>query len=381
MKSLRSGSVAACLLVAIVLLAACGSKSSKASSTTTAAATDTSSFCKSFQTANGLSSDTDIATTKATFAQLDAAAPAGVKSDFDAVNAKVQAASTTNDLTIAAVGDSQFQPTMDRITNWVKANCGFDPNASGSSTTTSSAASSSTGSPTVTQLPGQTATSVAFLSPTGNIACQIDTNPAAGSVDGHGNAIKSSAECQTTKPDQSASVAEDGTVTECSATQPNQASAGPCAGNPGDNTPTLAYGNQVVVAPFRCISATDGVTCALIQADGPGKGFRISRSGIVDTGSDSASAGSVDNCTESQLSAALPAGMSTGLVWNSAGGFGCAGGYAFAFPTQHSPSGPDITVTALFQLQNGTWVKIDRAQPCQDHSVPAAIYQPACGSN
>jgi len=257
----------------------------------------------------------------------------------------------------------------------------------GASTTTSQAATGSTAapsssaSPTVTQLPGQTATSVAFLSPTGNISCEINTSPAAGSVDANGNAVKSSAECQTTKPAQSASLAEDGTVTECSAAQPNPAAAGGCIGNPGDSTPTLAYGNQVMVAPFRCISATNGVTCALIQADGPGKGFLISRSGIVETGTQSAAAGSADNCTESLLSAALPAGMSTGMVWDSAGGFGCAGGYAYAYPTQHSGSGQDITVTALFQLQNGTWVKIDRAQPCQDHSVPAAIYQPACGTN
>ena len=381
MKSRRSGAVAACLLIGIVLLAACGSKSSKAASSTTVAATDTSSFCKTFQSDNGLSSsDTDIATTKAAFAKLDAEAPAAIKSDLDALNTKVQAANTTNDLTVVAVSDAQFQPTMDRVTAWVTTNCGFDPNSSGSSTT-STAAGGSSGSPTVTQLPGQTATTAAFLSPTGNIACQIDTNPPAASVDAHGNALKPYAECQTTKPDQSASVAEDGTVTECSATQPNPTSAGPCAGNPGDNTPTLGYGNQVEVAPFRCVSATNGVTCTLIQADGPGQGFLISRSGIAETGSAGTAAGSADNCTENLLSAALPAGMSTGMVWNSAGGFGCAGDYAYAYPTQHSGSGPDITVTALFQLQNGTWVVIDRAQPCQNHTVPAAIYQPACGSN
>ena len=238
----------------------------------------------------------------------------------------------------------------------------------------------------MTQLPGETATSAAFLSPSGNISCEIDTRPKAGSVDANGHPITSSAECQTTKPDQSASLAEDGTVTVCSATHPNPAWAGQCAGDPGEGTPTLAYGRQILVAPFRCISATEGITCALIQADGPGKGFLISRSGITETGvqnvvhpGDVGSAGSANNCTQAQLTAALPAGMS----WDSAGGFGCAGGYAYAYPTQHDAGGPgnDVTVTALFRLRNGTWVEVDRTKPCQDHAVPAAIYQPACGTN
>jgi hypothetical protein len=49
-----------------------------------------------------------------------------------------------------------------------------------------------------------------------------------------------------------------------------------CLGNPGTDTPTLGYGTATGVGPYRCESATTGVTCT---ADG--RGFRISASGIT----------------------------------------------------------------------------------------------------
>ena len=49
-----------------------------------------------------------------------------------------------------------------------------------------------------------------------------------------------------------------------------------CLGNPGEKTPTLAYGTATGVGPFLCQSATTGVTCTT-----GGRGFRISDSGIA----------------------------------------------------------------------------------------------------
>ena len=49
-----------------------------------------------------------------------------------------------------------------------------------------------------------------------------------------------------------------------------------CLGNPGTGTPTLAYGTATGVGPFRCASATSGVTCTA-----GGKGFQISASSIT----------------------------------------------------------------------------------------------------
>ena len=60
-----------------------------------------------------------------------------------------------------------------------------------------------------------------------------------------------------------------GTYTVCTGVQ--------CLGNAGEGTPTLAYGTETGVGPFRCLSAATGVTCTITG----GKGFTISTSGIT----------------------------------------------------------------------------------------------------
>ena len=50
-----------------------------------------------------------------------------------------------------------------------------------------------------------------------------------------------------------------------------------CVGNPPDDDTPLPYGSSTSLAPFRCTSARDGVTCTI----GAGTGFRISRAGIA----------------------------------------------------------------------------------------------------
>jgi hypothetical protein len=104
----------------------------------------------------------------------------------------------------------------------------------------------------------QTATGGEFLSPSGNISCEVDYHRAGLTQVG----------CQTGTPAQSVTMSVTGKYTTCAGQQ--------CLGNPGEGTPTLGYGTATGVGPFLCESATAGITCT---ADG--KGFRISTSGIT----------------------------------------------------------------------------------------------------
>lgn len=134
--------------------------------------------------------------------------------------------------------------------------------ASAPATTTAPATTPAGGTaPTPTSggtfVPMQTATGGEFLTPSGNIECQISSQAGlAGSY------------CQTTTPARSVTMNAAGHYTVCTGQQ--------CLANAGDGTPTLFYGTQTGVGPFRCESATTGVTCT---ADG--KGFLISASGIT----------------------------------------------------------------------------------------------------
>jgi hypothetical protein len=117
----------------------------------------------------------------------------------------------------------------------------------------SPAATAATTNPVGTSLvPMQTAAGGWFLSPSGNIRCQIRL---------HG------VFCVTSTPPQSVTMGVDGSYTNCTGEQ--------CLGQPVAGTLTLAYGKATGVGPFVCSSATTGVTCT---ADG--KGFHISRAGI-----------------------------------------------------------------------------------------------------
>ena len=107
----------------------------------------------------------------------------------------------------------------------------------------------------------QTATGGEFLSPTGNISCEIDDTSSNQSV-----------LCQSLSPPQSVTMAASGALTKCAGSQ--------CSSNPGEDTPTLAYGTATGVAPFRCLSATTGMTCTVTS----GNGFQISSAGIVQLG-------------------------------------------------------------------------------------------------
>jgi hypothetical protein len=96
-----------------------------------------------------------------------------------------------------------------------------------------------------------------FLAP-GTISCEIDN----GYVSLH------QVDCQTITPPESVTLSPTGKLKKC---------VGPrCIGNPADNAVNLPYGSSTSAGPFHCLSTKPGVICTV-----SGKGFRISKSGIV----------------------------------------------------------------------------------------------------
>ena len=128
---------------------------------------------------------------------------------------------------------------------------------------------SSQASPTVTSTTGAAATTLVppssvadFFSPSMNIGCELDYGR---------SGVPDAAYCQTFLPPQSVTMSTDGSYKTCTGND--------CVGNPGINTPTLAYGQATQVGPFLCVSAPGGVTCTV-----SGRGFEIARSGITPVG-------------------------------------------------------------------------------------------------
>jgi hypothetical protein len=106
-----------------------------------------------------------------------------------------------------------------------------------------------------------------FLSPSGNISCELDEAAPPGT---QGSAAL--AYCQSISPPQSARLDEYGSLTPCAGDS--------CLGNPPQGTPTLAYGQTARHGPFSCLSESTGITCKAPS----GQGFTISRSGITAVG-------------------------------------------------------------------------------------------------
>jgi hypothetical protein len=97
----------------------------------------------------------------------------------------------------------------------------------------------------------------AFLSPSKNIACEI--NPAS----------DYQVRCATFSPPQLVTMSATGSLTTCTGNQ--------CElGNPAPDTPVLPYGTATGEGPYQCLSSVSGISCTVTS----GKGFRISRSGI-----------------------------------------------------------------------------------------------------
>ncbi len=104
-----------------------------------------------------------------------------------------------------------------------------------------------------------------FYSPSRNISCGMFD-------DSRYRYVK----CQSRVPPQVARLNARGQVTSC---RNRSAIDNHCGlGDPGENViPTLAYGRQITVGRFRCLSLQVGVRCTVIRS---GKGFLINRAGI-----------------------------------------------------------------------------------------------------
>jgi hypothetical protein len=98
----------------------------------------------------------------------------------------------------------------------------------------------------------------AFLSPSKNIACNIDVTDT--------NSVR----CATFSPPQLVTMNAMGAFQTCYG-------ATSCElGNPAADTPVLAFGSATGGGPFQCLSTRAGMTCTIAGH----KGFTISRSGI-----------------------------------------------------------------------------------------------------
>ncbi len=78
--------------------------------------------------------------------------------------------------------------------------------------------------------------------------------------------------CQTLRPPQKVRMDALGRLKICSGSEAR------CKlGNAGEDVPVLAYGKQITVGRFRCLSLRSGVRCTVIRS---GKGFLINRDGV-----------------------------------------------------------------------------------------------------
>lgn len=100
----------------------------------------------------------------------------------------------------------------------------------------------------------------AFVSPTGNLGCQITDR-----VDYAPNQVF----CQSFNRPQVVRMGLNGRLRICRAER--------CLGNPAEDTPTLGYGRAITVGRFRCTMKTDGIRC---RVRATGKGFLINRDTI-----------------------------------------------------------------------------------------------------
>jgi hypothetical protein len=98
-----------------------------------------------------------------------------------------------------------------------------------------------------------------FLSPSGNIGCELDWQ--------RGTTIPNRAYCQTYHPPRAVTMSPNGALRVCT---------GSCIGDPGEDAFTLGYGRRVKLGPFRCQSLTSGMRCTVAS----GRGFLLSRAGV-----------------------------------------------------------------------------------------------------
>ena len=81
-------------------------------------------------------------------------------------------------------------------------------------------------------------------------------------------------------------------------------------------------------------------------------------------------------CTKSLITAGAESSSSVGSV-SAVNGFGCSGSWAYADVTVGSGAASFDAVIVL-EAQGSSWSVADRANACNNHLVPSAIYTQAC---
>jgi hypothetical protein len=102
-----------------------------------------------------------------------------------------------------------------------------------------------------------------FLSPSGNISCELDYDSSHPT-----KSPPTTAFCQTVSPGRSVTMNPKGRLKVCSGQK--------CIGNPPENASTLQYGRSTRLGPFTCKSLRAGIRCRISG----GAGFEIGRAGV-----------------------------------------------------------------------------------------------------
>ena len=105
-----------------------------------------------------------------------------------------------------------------------------------------------------------------FYSPSHNIACGMYDDDSYRLVD-----------CESRVPPQKVTLDVAGRVNICRDPTPKNSSNDCSIGDPGEGTPTLAYGRRITVGRFRCVSLPIGMKCTVTESE---KGFLINRDGV-----------------------------------------------------------------------------------------------------
>ncbi len=205
------------------------------------------------------------------------------------------------------------------------------PTAAGTATAPITPTPIATSSPSplkgVSEMPLQTPHGGEFVSPSGNISCEIDYQRAR---------VPDGAYCETLSPPRSILISTTGAVLRsCDGEM--------CLSNAGMNTPTLPYSSATGVGPLWCVSMTGGMMCA-----GSGTGFEISRAGIA-TCAGSSTPGTLTVCPESG-----PVGSTVTIA-----GRGCSAGFVtFLGPGSNGPASASVEIPVAPEASNdfaGTW--------------------------
>jgi hypothetical protein len=122
--------------------------------------------------------------------------------------------------------------------------------------------------------------------------------------------------------------------------------------------------------PFLVAS---GLLAALVLSACSNSGSPAPASTTTSTTSSPSSAAA---CTKSLITAAAESSSSVGSV-SAVNGFGCSGSWAYADVTVGSGDG-SVDAVIVLQSQGSSWSVADRANACNNHLVPSAIYTQAC---